>query len=77
MSHRQLSDKEMDHPKGSEKCIDVFADHVQERAGKGKVSSEAVAGVSAVFQQMAGKIVDFPWDAATGDYYVYVQQEFQ
>jgi len=72
MSHLQLDDKEGDHPKGSEKSMNVFAGHVQEKAGKGKVSSEAVAGVSAVFQQMAGKIVDFPWDAATGERYVYI-----
>ena len=39
---------------------------MQERAETGKVPSKAISGISAAFQQMAGKIVDFPWDAATG-----------
>ena len=39
---------------------------LQAKAGKGKASSADVAGIPAVFQQMAGKIVDFPWDASTG-----------
>ena len=45
---------------------DASGHHAQERAGTGKVPSKAISGVSAAFQQMAGKIVDFPWDAATG-----------
>ncbi len=39
---------------------------MQEKAGGGTVSGQAVVGVSAIFQQMAGKIADFPWDASTG-----------
>ena len=38
----------------------------QAKAGKGKASAADMAGIPAVFQQMAGKIVDFPWDASTG-----------
>ena len=39
---------------------------LQAKAGKGKASTADMAGIPAVFQQMAGKIVDFPWDASTG-----------
>lgn len=39
---------------------------LQEKAKEGRVSGQAVVGISAAFQQMAGKIADFPWDAATG-----------
>ena len=45
---------------------DIGACILQEKAGSGKVSGQAVVGISAAFQQMAGKIADFPWDAATG-----------
>jgi hypothetical protein len=45
---------------------DIRACVLQEKAGNGKVSGQAVVGTSAAFQQMAGKIADFPWDAATG-----------
>ncbi|CAL5222755.1 g5166 [Coccomyxa viridis] len=44
---------------------------LKEKAGTGKVPSKAISGVSAAFQRMAGKIVDFPWDAATGEDFSY------